>query len=98
MVLAYGAALVRGGVILLLIYALLLAAGVGPYLKLYPRGGSFLSFDTLDHILRGIYCSLLALALFWGAGWAEEKSKTRRPAGGGALALYESWNCPVYSR
>ena len=63
---ALGIWLVRGGSILLLIYALLLAAGVGPYLKLYPKGGGFLSFDTLEHILQGIYCALLALALFLG--------------------------------
>ena len=69
-----GVWLVRGGVILLLIYALLLAAGVGPYIKLYPRGGSFLSFDTLDHILRGIYCALLALALFLGGRVGRHKT------------------------
>lgn len=65
--------LVRGGVVLLLIYALLLAIGVGPYIKLYPRGGGFLSFDTLDHILRGMYCALLALAFFLGGRLGRRK-------------------------
>lgn len=70
---ALGIWLVRGGVIVLLIYALLLAAGVGPYIKLYPKGGGFLSFDTLDHILLGIYCALLALALFLGGRMGRRK-------------------------
>lgn len=70
---ALGVWLVRGGVIVLLIYALLLAAGVGPYIKLYPKGGGFLSFDTLDHILQGIYCALLALALFLGGRLGRRK-------------------------
>lgn len=71
-----GVWLVRGGVILLLVYALFLAVGVGPYIKLYPRGGGFLSFDTLDHILRGIYCALLALAFFLGGKLGGRKSHT----------------------
>lgn len=63
---AAGTWLVRGGVVLLLIYALLLATGTGPYLRLYPRGGSFLSFDTLEHLVQGGYCAVLALALLLG--------------------------------
>ena len=65
--------LVRVSVILLLVYALLLAVGVGPYLKLYPKGGGFLSFDTLENVLRGVYCALLALALFLGGRLGRRK-------------------------
>ena len=63
---AAGIWLVRGGVALLLVYALLLAAGTGPYLQLYPCGGGFLSLDTLDHLLQGGCCAVLALALYLG--------------------------------
>ena len=63
---AAGIWLVRGGVALLLVYALLLAAGTGPYLQLYPSGGGFISFDTLEHLMQGGYCALLALALCLG--------------------------------
>lgn len=63
---AAGIWLVRGGVVLLLVYALLLAAGAGPYLQLYPRGGGFLSLDTLEHLVQGGYCAVLALALCLG--------------------------------
>ena len=63
---AAGIWLVRGGVVLLLVYALLLAAGTGPYLQLYPSGGSFISLDTLEHLMQGGYCALLALALCLG--------------------------------
>ena len=51
---------------LLLGYALLLSIGVGPYIQFYPSGGGFISFDTLEHLLYGIYCALLALSLFLG--------------------------------
>lgn len=57
---------VRVGVILLLVYAVLLAVGIGPYIQLYPRSGGFLDFSTLEHIIEGIYCALLALCLQLG--------------------------------
>ena len=63
---AAGIWLVRGGAAALLIYALLLATGTGPYLQFYPEGGGFISFDTLEHLMMGGYCALLALALFLG--------------------------------
>ena len=72
---AVGVWLVRGGVILLLVYAMLLATGTGPYVQLYPSGGSFLSFDTLEHILEGAYCALLALALFLGSRVGGRRSR-----------------------
>ena len=63
---AAGIWLVRSGVGLLLAYALLLATGAGPYLQLYPEGGGFISFDTLEHLLQGGYCAVLALAIYLG--------------------------------
>lgn len=62
----FGKGLVYGGTILLLGYAVLLAAGIGPYIQLYPKGGGFLSFDKLNHVLMGLYCTMLALSLFLG--------------------------------
>lgn len=62
----FGKGLVYGGTILLLGYAVLLAAGIGPYIQLYPKGGGFLSFDELNHVLMGLYCTMLALSLFLG--------------------------------
>ena len=65
--------LARVSVALLLGYALLLSIGVGPYIQFYPSGGGFISFDTLEHLLYGIYCTLLALSLFLGGKLGKPK-------------------------
>ncbi len=53
----------RVGVGILLTYTVLLAVGVGPYVKFYPQGSGFLDLSTLEHILSGIGCAALALSL-----------------------------------
>ena len=65
--------LARVSVALLLGYALLLSIGVGPYIQFYPSGGGFISFDTLEHLLYGIYCALLALSLLLGGKLGKPK-------------------------
>jgi len=61
-----GRTLSRAVTALLLLYALLLAAGIGPYVQFYPHGGGFLDLSLLEHILSGLYTALLAL--FWFLG------------------------------
>jgi len=53
-------------VILLGVYGLFLSFGAAPYIQFYPQGGGFLSLDTLENIVRGLYFALLALSLFFG--------------------------------
>lgn len=65
----------RIGVISLLVYAVLLATGIGPYIQFYPRSGGFLDFSTLEHIIDGIYCALLALTLNLGGKSGSKCSK-----------------------
>ena len=67
---AVGIWLVRGGVALLLVYALLLAAGTGPYLQLYPCGGA-----SSPWTLWIICCRVAAVPFWpwhsiWAGGWA----------------------------
>jgi len=50
--------------VLLLIRAILVAVGVGPYVQFYPTGGGFIDLSVLEHILAGILWALLALAVF----------------------------------
>ena len=64
---AKGEKIVRIGAISLLVYAILLAVGIGPYIQFYPQGSGFLDFSTLEHILDGIYVGILALMLYLGS-------------------------------
>ena len=57
---------VRCGVLVLLVYAVMLAVRIGPYVEFYPQGSGFIDLSTLNHILDGIGCALLALTLFLG--------------------------------
>ena len=58
--------LLGSGIVLLLVYSVLLAVGIGPYIQLYPQSSGFLDFSVLEHIVDGIYCALLALSLYLG--------------------------------
>ena len=49
---------------LILLRAILVAVGVGPYVQFYPIGGGFIDLSVLEHILSGILWALLALAVF----------------------------------
>jgi len=62
-----GRILSRGGVCILLLYAVLLASGIGPYVQFYPQGSGFLDLSVLEHILSSLYCALLALVWFLGS-------------------------------
>ena len=48
----------------LLIRAVLVMAGIGPYFQFYPTGGGFFDLTLLEHILSGILWGFLALAVF----------------------------------
>lgn len=61
-----GKKIMRILVTFLLIYAILLAVGIGPYVQFYPQSAGFLDFSTLEHIIDGIYCAILALTLCLG--------------------------------
>lgn len=61
-----GGLCVKTGAIFLLLWGVLQAVGVGPYVQFYPQGSGFLDLSTLEHILSGLYCTLLALSLFFG--------------------------------
>lgn len=63
---ALGRRLIRAGTGVLLGYSLLLALGIGPYFQFYPQSSGFFSFETLEHILAGLYCAILAAAFFLG--------------------------------
>ena len=62
-----GEKIVFSAMIVLLVYAILLAAGVGPYIQFYPQSAGFLDFSTVEHIIDGIYVGLLALMLYLGS-------------------------------
>ena len=62
-----GEKIVFSAMIVLLVYAILLAVGVGPYIQFYPQSAGFLDFSTIEHIIDGIYVGLLALMLYWGS-------------------------------
>ena len=62
-----GEKIVFSAMIVLLVYAILLAAGVGPYIQFYPQSAGFLDFSTIEHIIDGIYVGLLALMLNLGS-------------------------------
>lgn len=68
-----GKKLVRIGIIALLVYAILLAVGIGPYIQFYPQSSGFLDFSTLEHIIDGIYCAILALSLHLGGKLVSRK-------------------------
>lgn len=54
------------GIAVLMIYAVLLAVGIGPYIEFYPQTGGFLDLSVLAHIMDGIFFAFLALMLFLG--------------------------------
>lgn len=51
----------------LLVYALLLTVGIGPYIRWYPQDGGFLDLSLLEHIAQGLYFALLAGMLRLGS-------------------------------
>ena len=66
----------RVGTLALLVYALLLTVGIGPYIQLYPQGSGFLDLSALAHFLGGIRCCFDALG-FWLGGKLGEKIATK---------------------
>ena len=62
-----GEKIVFSAMIDLLVYAILLAVGIGPYIQFYPQSAGFLDFSTIEHIIDGIYVGLLALMLNLGS-------------------------------
>ena len=62
-----GEKIVFSAMIVLLVYAILLAVGVGPYIQFYPQSAGFLDFSTIEHIIDGIYVGLLAMMLYLGS-------------------------------
>lgn len=62
----------RPVVVILAIYALTLAVGIGPYVKFYPTGGSFIDLSVIEHILEGILMGLRALVV-WLCGKLGQK-------------------------
>ncbi len=50
----------------LLIYAVLLAVGIGPYFELYPQGAGFVDLSVIEHIIDGIYMAVCALWTYLG--------------------------------
>lgn len=67
----------RPVIVVLALYALTLAVGIGPYIKFYPTGGSFFDFSVLEHILEGIGMGLRAL-MVWFCGKIGQKLRDRR--------------------
>ena len=61
-----GETVVLGCTVALLIYAVLLAVGIGPYIQFYPQGGGWIDLSTFEHIVDGIYTAILALMVFLG--------------------------------
>lgn len=61
-----GRGIIRGIMGVLLVYAVFLAVGIGPYIIWYPHGGGFIDLSALEHVLAGVYCALLALMLWLG--------------------------------
>ena len=51
----------------LLVYAVLLAVGIGPYFQFYPRSAGFLDLSVIEHIAAGLYTAFLAVLLFFGS-------------------------------
>ncbi len=51
---------------ILFAYAVLIAVGVGPYIKFYPKGSGFLDLSVIEHIIKGIYCGGLGAILLLG--------------------------------
>lgn len=62
----------------LMVYAVLLAVGIGPYITWYPQGGGFIDLSVLEHVIQGVYCAVLALMMWLGGRvgrWAARKWK-----------------------
>ena len=66
-------------IIILLVYAVLLAIGIAPYLEFYPRGGGFIDLTVFENIVHGIYTAITAFALWLGktAGLRLNKNKEK---------------------
>ena len=62
-----GRKVVRNIMMALLVYAVFLAVGIGPYIQWYPQGAGFLDFSALEHVIEGMYCGLLAWVLWLGS-------------------------------
>ena len=64
--------IIRWVIGILLIYGILLATGVGPYIQFYPQSVGFIDLSPITNVLSGLYCALLAL--LWGlGGWLGRK-------------------------
>ena len=66
---------IRIGIISLLIYAVLLAVGIGPYVQLYPQGSGFIDLSAIEHLIEGIYTALLAVSLYLGGRLGRKYTK-----------------------
>ena len=66
-------------IIIMLVYAVLLAVGIAPYLEFYPRGGGFIDLTVFENIVRGIYTAITAFTLWLGktAGFRLNKNKEK---------------------
>ena len=63
---SWGKTIIKAGSLLLLLYALSSAAGLGPYVQFYPQSAGFLDFSLIEHIAQGLYCAILSLSFFLG--------------------------------
>ena len=61
-----GKTIVQAGSLVLLLYALSSAAGLGPYIQFYPQSAGFVDFSLIEHIAQGIYCTILSCSFFLG--------------------------------
>lgn len=62
-----GRKVVRAIMVVLFMYAIFLAVGIGPYIQWYPQTAGFLDFSALEHAIEGGYCGFLALMLWLGS-------------------------------
>ncbi len=51
---------------ILILYAVFLAVGIGPYIQLYPQGAGFIDFSAIEHIIDGVYMLFCALMAYLG--------------------------------
>ncbi len=59
----------------LFVYAVLLAVGIGPYFELYPQGSGFIDFSSIEHILEGLYTAFLGSMVLVGGKCGEMLGK-----------------------
>ncbi len=64
-------------IIILLVYAVLLAVGIAPYLEFYPHGGGFIDLTVFENIVRGIYTAITAFALWLGKTAGSKLNKNK---------------------